>query len=82
LPWAIKAMSLPGKSAAVGMLIWYLFGISKSKTVTISPSVAERFGINRFAARRALVWLEKGKLIRVERNGRKSPRVTVIDEDQ
>jgi hypothetical protein len=81
LPWAIKAMSPPGKSAAVGMLIWYLIGISKNKTVTISPTVAKRFGINRYAARRALAWLEEAKLIRIERSGNRSPRVTVINED-
>jgi hypothetical protein len=81
LPWATKAMSLPGKSAAVAMLIWYLSGISKSKTVTISPTVLKRFGINRYAAHRALAWLEEAKLIRVKRSGNHSPRVTVINEN-
>lgn len=81
LPWATKVMALPGKSAALAMIIWYLVGISKNKTVTISPTVVKRFGICRFAARRALVWLEEAHLIRVARNGRHSPRVTVINEN-
>ena len=82
LPWATKAMPLPGKSASVAMLIWYLVGISRSKTVTISPTVVERFGIDRHAARRAIVWLEEAKLITVKRSGNRSRRVTVINEGQ
>lgn len=82
LPWATKAMSLPGKSAAIGMLIWYFVGISRGNTVTISPTVVKRFGISRDAARRAIVWLEEARLIRVEHSGNRSPRVTVINEDQ
>jgi len=79
LLWAIKATALKGKSAAVGIVLWYLSGISKSSTVTLSGVQLNRFGIHRLAARRALKWLEDAGLIKVARNGKKSPRVTILE---
>jgi hypothetical protein len=79
LIWAMKAAALPGKSLAVGMVIWYLAGISKRHTIVLSNKLRNRFGIKRNAGRRALKWLEDAGLVRVEHSGTKSPRVTILE---
>src|SRR5262245_41562398 len=79
LKWATKAMALPGKSAALAMIIWYLSGLSKLKTVVISRTLLKRFGVNYFSGRRAIKWLEEAGLVRVVHNGNHSPKVTVIN---
>jgi hypothetical protein len=79
LAWAMKSTALPGKSAAVGVLLWYLSGISKNPTITLSGVQLRRFGIQRLAGSRALKWLEAAGLVKVERSGNKSPRVTILE---
>jgi hypothetical protein len=79
LAWAMKSTALPGKSAAVSVLLWYLSGVSKSSTVTLSGVQLRRFGIQRLAGSRALKWLEAAGLVIVARKGNKSPRVTILE---
>jgi len=79
LPWAMKMTALPGKSAAVGILLWYLSGVSKNMTVKLSGVQLKRFGIQRSAGGRALKWLEAAGLVKVMRSGNKSPRVTILE---
>jgi len=79
LSWAMKATSLKGKSAAVGMVLWYHMGVTKNRTVTLSNEKLKPWGIHRLAARRALEWLQEAGLVGVERSGNKSPRVTILE---
>jgi hypothetical protein len=79
LTWAMKMTALPGKSAAVGIILWYLSGVSKGAPVTLSGVQLRRFGIQRLAGSRALKWLEAAGLVKVERSGNKSPRVTILE---
>jgi Bacterial regulatory proteins, gntR family len=79
LAWAMRAAALPGKSLAVGIVIWYLAGISKRHTIVLSNKVRKEFGVKRNSGRRALKQLEVAGLVRVERSGNKSPRVTILE---
>ena len=79
LSWATKAASLKGKSAAIAMMLWYYTGVSKNSTVTVSGVKLRAWGIQRNAGYRALKWLEEAGLVKVERNGNKSPRVTILE---
>ena len=79
LSWAIKAAQLPGKSATVGLVLWYISGLSKNCTVTLSGVQLKKFGIHRLAASRALKWLAGAGLVTVDRTGNKSPRVTILE---
>ena len=78
LDWARTAASLPGKAAAVSLALWFIVGIRKSPTVVLSGVLLRCFGIHRLAGRRALEKLEAAGLVRVERTGKKSPRVNLI----
>ena len=79
LSWAMKVTALGGKSAAVAIVLWYLSGVSKKSTVILSGVQLKRFGIHRLAGSRALERLELAALVRVERHGNKSPRVTILE---
>jgi hypothetical protein len=79
LAWAMRAAALPGKSLAVGIVIWYLAGISKRHTIVLSNKLRSEFGVTRNSGRRALKRLEDAGLVRVERSGNKSPSVTILE---
>ncbi len=78
LPWIQQASRLPGKSLHVGIVLWYLAGVSKSLTVKLTRSGLRRFGLHHETGRRGLRALEKAKLVGVKRSGKKSPYVTLV----
>jgi hypothetical protein len=79
LTWLALAATLPGKALAIGMLIWFLQGVQKRRTVKLAPSWLRRFSIERQAAYRALKALEHARLITVARKRGESPMVTIVD---
>ena len=80
MSWLIPAMSLPGKSLAVGLVVWYLAGVSKKFAVTLSRVQLKKFGIRRMAGKRGLKNLEAAGLVKIDREGHKSPLVTIVIE--
>ena len=58
--------------------LWYFAGLSKSYTVKLTRSRLKEFGIHPESARRAVKILEKAKLVLVEREGHRSPVVTLM----
>lgn len=77
LEWVERAARLPGRSLHVALALWYLAGLKRSMTVSVSNRALESFGIDRFAKRRALDWMEKAGLVRVEKVNGRSPTVTI-----
>jgi hypothetical protein len=78
LAWLALAAQLPGKSLHVGVVVWFLAGLKKTKTVSLSSKQAQLFGVDRHAKRRALAWLEQAGLVAVERRSGRNPRVTLL----
>ena len=78
LSWIHQASRLPGKALQVGIAVWHLVGVSKSRTVTLTRSRLGQFGLHHETGRRGLLALEKAGLVRVERSGNKSPRITPV----
>lgn len=78
LPWLQAAAALPGKSLHAGIAIWYSAGLARSSSVLLSNVAGEAFGMDRNAKYRALAWLEKAGLIKVERRRGRSPTVTIV----
>ena len=70
---------LPGKTLRVGVTLWYLVGLSKSRNVCLSNVMLSRFGMDRNAKYRALHHMEVAGLITVNRVNGKSLRVTVLE---
>lgn len=79
LDWLSKAARLPGKSLHVGIALWFMGGVQKSRTVPLSNITSLRFGLDRNAKYRALAWLEQAGLIAVERKLGCAPIVTLND---
>ena len=77
LEWLSAAARLPGKSLHVGIALWFMGGLQKSRTVPVSNITSLRFGLDRNAKYRALAWLEGAGLVAVERKLGRTPIVTI-----
>jgi DNA-binding transcriptional ArsR family regulator len=76
--WVLQAGRLGVKALLVGLLLWHLRGLKRSDTFKVSNMMAERWGVTPDAKGRALRKLEAAGLIAVERQGKRSPRVTLL----
>src|SRR5215471_13540555 len=63
MPWLEAASSLPGKTLAVGLLLWFMAGMRPGHPVRLSHSLLARFHVGRKAAYRALNALVKAGLV-------------------
>jgi hypothetical protein len=78
LAWLQTAACLPGRALQVGLALWYLVGVTKSATVSLSSVRLARFGVNRSAKRRALAALAGAGLITIDQVLGRNPMITVI----
>ncbi|MFO0800494.1 MAG: hypothetical protein U0804_23755 [Gemmataceae bacterium] len=79
LPWLTTASKLSGKAPlAVALAIWFEAGRRKSNEVKLTTAILQRFSVNRKAKYTALAALEAAGLIRVRRQPRKNPVVTIL----
>lgn len=79
LDWLSSAARLPGKSLHVGIALWFMGGMQKSRVVPLSNITSLRFGLDRNAKYRGLGWLEGAGLIAVERKLGRAPIITLND---
>lgn len=79
LDWLCAAARLPGKSLQVGIALWFLAGVHKSRVIPLSNNTSQRFGLDRNSKYRGLSWLEQGSLVSVERKVGRAPVVTIND---
>lgn len=77
--WLEKAAKQPGKALAVGVLIWFRFGILKKASFTLPQTLFARFGVGRKAAYHALTVLEEAGLIHADRGKGRLPRITILE---
>lgn len=80
LQWLADAAALPGKSLAVGLIIWHLYGMSREdpRPISLGNSLPEKFGITRSAKYRALQWLATAQLITVDQKTGRNPLVKIV----
>jgi DNA-binding transcriptional ArsR family regulator len=76
--WVCQAGHLGIKALLVGLALWHLKGLRKADTFIVSNLMVQDWGIQPDAKSRALRALEKAGLIRIERRGKRSPRVTLV----
>ena len=79
LGWVSAASALPGAALSVGLALWYLAGLTKSRTVKLTGATLKIFGTERRAAYRALKGLEAAGLVTVKRHPGQAPLVTILD---
>jgi hypothetical protein len=63
LEWISRANALPGKAGAVGMALWFLVGVQRSRTVKLTGEVEKIAGCGRKAVYQALNALQAAGLI-------------------
>ena len=77
--WLTLAGNLSGKTLHVSAVIWFLAGMKKARTITLSNKILEDMGVNRYAAYRGLAALEKAGLISTSKHRGRCPVVTIND---
>jgi len=78
LGWLAAAGCLPGKSLQVGVVLWFLAGLKKNRTIALPNKLLELFGVSRNAKYRAVRWLEDADLITVEHRSSRNPTITLL----
>jgi DNA-binding transcriptional ArsR family regulator len=76
--WVVRAKRLGATALLVGLALWHLKKLRQADTFTVSNLMLQEWGIQPDAKSRALRALERAGLIRVERRGKRSPRVTLV----
>jgi hypothetical protein len=81
--WLARVFELPartlGRALRVGLALWYLAGVKKSRDVKPTWDTWKRFGLSPDAGRRGLVVLERVGLVTVDRHLGRCPIVTIRD---
>jgi len=80
MSWLNRASAVSGQGAGlgIGIAIWHLAGMEKSKTIKLRPSVLEKMNISRHARYRGLDALKSAGLISIQQNHGESPIITII----
>jgi len=76
--WVCRAGRLGVKALLVGLALWHLRGLRRSNSFIVSNLMMQEWGVQPDAKSRALRKLEKARLITVKREGKRSPRVTLV----
>lgn len=77
--WLTRAAELSYRALRVGLALWYLVGLRKSRTVKPTGDTWRRFALLPDSARKGLSHLEQAGLVAVDRHGGRCPVVTVLD---
>ena len=76
--WVARSWRLPSPALLVGLILWKLAGMAKSKEVLLGNKELDPFNISRSRKSRALKSLEQAGLILVRREPGRLPVVTII----
>jgi hypothetical protein len=80
LSWLSAAAKLKGKAPlAVALAVWFERGRRRGEEVRLTTAILDRFGVNRKAKYSGLKALEEAGLIRVRRELRRNPLITVLE---
>lgn len=78
MAWLNAAAKLPGKTLNVGIAIWWLAGMSKTKAFKLTRKALDHLGVSRDAASDALKRLQDNGLILVKRSPGQRPTVEIV----
>ena len=81
LDWLIIAATQSGRALHVGIVLWFLKGVKRSRTVELTRSKLALLGISRHAGYRGLTKLEEAGLVSVDRHRGRSPIVTILRDE-
>ena len=76
--WLRKARELGGSALWVGLILWHLAGLRKTRTFAVSTAYTRRWGVGSSTKSRALKVLAGARLITIENHGKHSPVVSLV----
>jgi hypothetical protein len=76
--WLSRARKLGVTALWVGLGLWFLRGLRRSNSFTVSNLMMREWGVQPDAESRALRALEQAGLIIIARREKRSPRVTLV----
>lgn len=80
--WLVTAAGASARALRVGLALWYLAGLRKSRTVRATWETWRRWGIDPDSARKGLTALERAGLVAVDRGAGRCPLVTILERDK
>jgi DNA-binding transcriptional ArsR family regulator len=78
LAWMMRALGISHATAAVGLMLWHLRSLQRSRTVRLEPRWYAKFSVHRNTVQRALAALERAGLVRVEEQPGRPAEVTLL----
>ncbi len=78
LDWLTQAARQSGKALHVGIALWFLSGLKRSREIALSQSTLNLLGVSRHSGYRGLSKLETAGLISVVRHPGRNPIVTIL----
>ena len=78
LDWLTQAARQSGKALHVGIALWFLSGLKRSREIALSQSILSLFGVTRHSGYRGLAELEKAGLVSVVRHRGRNSIVTIL----
>lgn len=85
IPWAWlhRAGRLPGRALHVGLAVWHLSALQRSRRVRVNlTTVGSEFGVDRTTVGRALERLAQEGLVEVDRHDGRCPVVLLLDAEE
>jgi hypothetical protein len=79
--WAAAAMALPGKAYHVGSIVWQECRMNRSASCRLTQRVWEKFSIHRHTVSGGLRLLAEAGLIILEKSGKRSPLITIVNDE-
>ena len=77
--WLASAKKASPTALSVGLYLWHLSGLTKKKTFKATNHTLPMWRLDRYAKYRGLKELEKSGLIKVKRQNKMSPEVTILN---
>ena len=77
--WLASAKKASPTALSVGLYLWHLSGLTKKKTFKATNRTLPMWRLDRYAKYRGLKELEKSGLIKVKRQNKNSPEVTILN---
>ena len=77
--WLASAKKASPTALSVGLYLWHLSGLTKKKTLKATNRTLPMWRLDRYAKYRGLKELEKSGLIKVKRQNKMSPEVTILN---
>lgn len=78
--WLTRAAALPGKTLALGVALWWLYGMSRGGAVKLTRKARDALSISRDAASDGLRRLEVNGLVSIQRAKGRGSVIHIISE--